>query len=381
MSPMSSSVLHIDVGAIARNTRLLKEQLLQTRLVCVVKADAYNHGADQVVPVMDEAGADAFGVATFDEAKQVRALTEKPVLAWLWEPGEDIPEGVELGVPGLEHLEWLIGHNVRAPLHIVVDTGMNRSGIDEEDWARAFIQAREAGLNVVGLMSHLACADEPGHPHNVEQHAAFIRAVTQAEAEGLNVTQSHLANSPGTFTSADLAFNQVRAGIALYGLNPVAPGHNGSTLIDATALTPAMTWSARLTAVKRIKRGEGASYGLTWTAPADGWTAVVPVGYADGLQRSWQGAVEVAVGDTRYPQVGRVCMDQIIIWLGDNPENVAVGDEAVIFGDGGMSAAELAERAGTIHYEVVCAPHGRVRRVYGGRGDVDKQKGGKGEVL
>lgn len=380
MSPMSSSVLRIDVGAIARNTRLLKERLGQTRLVCVVKADAYNHGADHVVPAMDEAGADAFGVATFDEAEQVRSLTEKPVIAWLWEPGESIPEGVELGVPGLEHLEWLIEKDVRAPLHLVVDTGMNRSGIDEEDWGRAFTTAGEAGLNVVGLMSHLACADEPNHPHNAEQRAAFIRAVNQAETCGLNVAHNHLANSPGALTSIDLVFNQVRAGIALYGLNPVTPEHEGAPLIDVAALTPAMTWAARLTVVKRIKQGEGASYGLTWTAPADGWTAVVPVGYADGLQRSWQGALEVAVDGTRYPQVGRVCMDQIIIWLGDNPENVTVGDEAVIFGDGGMSAAELADRAGTIHYEVVCAPHGRVRRVYGSSGDVDKRKCGKGEV-
>lgn len=372
---MSSSVLRIDLGAIARNTRLLKENLGSARLVCVVKADAYNHGAERVVPVMDEAGADAFGVATFDEARQVRRLTQKPVMAWLWEPGEDIPEGVELGVPGLEHLEWLIEHDVQAPVHIVVDTGMNRSGIDEEDWGTAFAQARNAGLNVVGVMSHLACADEPDHPHNAEQRAAFIRAVDWAEQAGLDITQSHLANSPGSITSTELVFDQVRAGISLYGLHPVAQRHESSSLIRATSLTPAMTWSARLTAVKRIKEGEGASYGLTWTAPADGWTAIVPVGYADGLHRSWQGALDVTIGGTRYPQVGRVCMDQIIIWLGDNDEHVAVGDEAVIFGQGGMSAAELAERAGTIHYEVVCAPHGRVRREYGEAGDVDKRKG------
>lgn len=375
MTPMSSSVLRIDLDAIARNTRLLKESLGQTQLMCVVKADAYNHGAARVVPVMDDAGADAFGVATFAEARQVLQLTEKPVLAWLWEPGEDIPPGAELGVPGLEHLEWLIEHDVRAPLHIVVDTGMNRSGIDEEDWGRAFARARDAGLNVVGVMSHLACADEPDHPHNAQQRASFVRAVDRAAAEGLNVAHSHLANSPASLTSTTLAFNQVRAGIALYGLDPVVGGYKGASLIDAAELTPAMTWSARLSAVKRIKRGEGASYGLTWSAPADGWTAVVPVGYADGVQRSWQGALEITVGGTRYPQVGRVCMDQIIIWLGDNPENVSVGDEAVIFGNGGMSAAELAESTGTIHYEIICAPHGRVRRACGGRGDVDKRKG------
>lgn len=363
MTHMSSSTLRVDLGAIAHNTRLLKEQLGDTRLVCVVKADAYNHGADRVVPVMDRAGADAFGVATFDEARRVRGLTNKPVLAWLWEPGEEIPDGVELGVPGVEHLMWLAEHGTRAPLHVVVDTGMNRSGVDEEDWARAFEIASGADLNVVGIMSHLACADEPEHPHNAEQREAFARAIEAARSAGLAAEHNHLANSPGALTTTSCAFDQVRAGIALYGLNPVAAG--STTLIDVSHLTPSMTWSACLTAVKRIAQGEGASYGLTWTAPADGWTAVVPVGYADGLHRSWQDAVEVTIGNTRYPQVGRVCMDQIIIWLGDNDESVAVGDEAVIFGAGGMSAAELADRAGTIHYEVVCAPHGqRVRREY-----------------
>lgn len=370
---MSSSVVRIDLGAIAHNTRLIKEQLGNARLMCVVKADAYNHGAQHVVPTMDQAGADAFGVATFDEARRVRELTDKPVLAWLWEPGEEIPEGVEIAVPGMEHLAWLIEHPVDTSVHIMVDTGMNRSGLDEEDWERAFAQAQQAGLNIVGVMSHLACADEPEHPYNMKQHAAFDRAIAAARNAGFAATRNHLANSPGTLTSAAFAYEQVRAGVALYGLNPVA--EKSATLIDAALFTPAMTWSARLTAVKRIKQGEGASYGLTWTAPADGWTAVVPVGYADGLPRSWQDAVEVTVGGVRYPQVGRVCMDQFIIWLGDNEHNAAVGDEAVIFGDGGMSAAELADRAGTIHYEVVCAPHGRVRREYVGAEDVEKRKG------
>lgn len=368
MTAMSSSTLRIDLAAIDHNTRLLKEKVGETRLMCVVKADAYNHGAEQVVPVMDAAGADAFGVANFDEAAHVRALTGKPVVAWLWEPGEEIPAGVELGVPGMEHLTWLAEHEVAAPLHIVVDTGMNRSGIDEEDWLRAFRTAKQAGLNLVGMMSHLACADEPEHPHNAEQLDAFTRAVELARAEGLSPRWAHLANSPAVLTSTAHVFDQVRPGIALYGLDPVEGG--GAPLLDGTApLVPAMTWTAGITAVKLISKGEGASYGLTWTAPADGWTAVVPVGYADGLHRSWQDAMEVTIAGKRYPQVGRICMDQFIIWLGDNSGGVAVGDEAVIFGDGGMGAAELARRTGTIHYEVVCAPHGRVRREY-----VDKRK-------
>lgn len=372
---MSHATLRIDLDAIAHNTALLKSAAGDAKLMCVVKADAYNHGVRQVVPVMDAAGADAFGVATFREAEIVRDLTDRPVLAWMWQPGEDVPAGIEVGVPGMDHLRWITQQPIDAPLHLMIDTGMNRSGIDEEDWAEAFRVAKQAeqerGSTIVGLMSHLACADEPGNPYNREQHAAFLRAIDLARDSGLGVPLNHLANSPGTLSRADFAFGQVRPGVALYGLDPLEPG---AASIDGGRLRPAMTWSAGVVAVKRINKGEGASYGLTWTAPDDGWTAVIPIGYADGLPRSWQGAVEVTVRGRRYPQVGRVCMDQFIVWLGDNVDGVRVGDEAVIFGDGGMSAAELAARAGTIHYEVVCAPGGRVDRVHVG-GDVDKRGG------
>lgn len=363
---MSPATLRIDLGAIAHNTALLKRGAGAAKLMCVVKANAYNHGVERTVPVMDNAGADAFGVATFAEALQVKGLTDKPVLAWMWAPGEAIPDGIHVGVPSIAHLRSLIDAPP-IPLHLMLDTGMNRSGIDEEDWAEAFDMAQ--GLNVVGLMSHLACADEPDNPFNRQQHEAFQRGIDLARSMGLEVPCNHLANSPGTLSRKELAFEQVRAGVALYGLDPVAPEAGPSATetsghIDRHLLRPAMTWAADLIAVKRIGKGEGASYGLTWTAPEDGYTAVVPVGYADGLPRAWQDKVEVTIRGKRYPQVGRVCMDQFIVWLGDNPDGIEAGDESVIFGDGGMSAAELADRVGTIHYEVVCSPCGRVERTY-----------------
>lgn len=129
-------------------------------------------------------------------------------------------------------------------------------------------------------------------------------------------------------------------------------------------LKPAMTWSAPVVTVKPMRKGEATSYARTWEAPADGFTAVIPAGYADGVQRSWQGAVEVDIAGRSYQQVGRVSMDQIVVWLGDNEADVTAGDEAVIFGD----ATALAKRAGTINYEVVCAPRGRTTRTYIGEG-------------
>ena len=358
---MSPATLTIDLGAIAHNTAVMKRVAGEAKLMCVVKADAYNHGAQRVIPVMDAAGADAFGVATLAEAAWIRQLTAKPVLAWIWQPGEQIPEDIEVGVPGLEHLRWLVDNGVRRPVHLIVDTGLNRSGIDEEDWPEAFDLAAASGLQVRGLMSHFACADEPTHPHNQVQRDAFQRAIALARTHGLEVPVNHLANSPGTLTGAENAFGMVRPGIVLYGLDPLES--------SGADLHPAMTLSARLTAVKRIKKGEGASYSLTWTAPEDGWTAIVPVGYADGIPRAWQDHIEVTIGGQRYSQVGRVCMDQFIVWLGSDRAGINVGDQAIIFGPGGMSAAELARRVGTIHYEVVCAPGGRVVREY-----VDKQE-------
>ena len=360
---MSPATLTINLGAIAHNTAVMKRVAGDAKLMCVVKANAYNHGAQRVIPVMDAAGADAFGVATLTEAAQIRPLTDKPVLAWIWQPGEEIPAGIEVGVPGLEHLRWLLEQGEKRAVYLIVDTGLNRSGIDEEDWAQAFDLAAGSELDVRGLMSHFACADEQDNQHNRVQRDAFARAIDFARAHGLEVPVNHLANSPGTLTGPENAFGMVRPGIALYGLDPV---EGTGPVAD---LRPAMTWSAGITAVKRINKGEGASYSLTWTAPEDGWTAIVPVGYADGLPRAWQDHIEVTIGGRRYPQVGRVCMDQFIVWLGPDRSGINVGDEAIIFGDGGMSAAELARRVGTIHYEVVCRPGGRVVREF-----VDKQE-------
>ena len=148
--------------------------------------------------------------------------------------------------------------------------------------------------------------------------------------------------------------------MSLYGSEPVVGQDHG--------LRPAMSWVARVVAVKPIARGESVSYGLSWQAPEDGYTALIPAGYADGISRSWQGRFGVTIDGQWYPQVGRVCMDQIVVWLGSAEPQVRAGDEAILFGPGGMSADELATATGTISYEVLCAPKGRTVREYVGRG-------------
>lgn len=356
----------IDLGAIAQNTRRLKELAGAAELMCVVKADGYNHGAVPVARAMERAGADYFGVATLAEAHKLReGGIEKPILAWIWRPEQDVQgavdAGIDLAISSLEQARAVLAlRRPAARLWIKVDTGLRRSGVVEEDWSAVFELLR--GQPVVGLMSHFATADESGSPLVETQADAFHRAVALGRSLGLDLRINHIANSPATLTRTDLHFQMVRPGLALYGLSPLA----GTTGADF-GLTPAMRLAGRITVVKRIAQGEGTSYGHTWRAPEDGFTAVVPAGYADGIWRSLQGHLEVAIGGHRYPQVGRVCMDQFVVWLGSNPHGVAPGDEAVIFGDGSageLSATELADRVGTINYEILCAPNNRVVRRY-----------------
>ena len=354
----------IDLDAIAHNTRLLKDLVGDVLLMAVVKADAYGHGAARVAQVMAANGADRFGVATLREAINLRESgVSKPILAWIWSPEQDVAEAlslnIRLGVPSVAHAQALVDAAVPARVAVKVDTGLHRSGVDEADWAQVFTLLRDAEhLTVTGIFSHLACADEPDNPMNDRQGEALGRAITLARSLGLEVPENHLCNSPGTLTRPDLHHELVRVGLSMYGLSPI-PG------VDP-GLKPAMSWIGRVLAVKPVAAGESTSYNHTWTAEEDGWLAVVPAGYADGVPRWWQGKLQVGIGGKLYPQVGRVCMDQIVVSLGQNEFDVRPGDEAVLFGEGGMSATELAEATDTINYEIICRPTGRTVREYEG---------------
>ena len=332
--------------------------------MCVVKADAYGHGVEKVAPVMLKAGADVLGCATVDEAVAMRKLgIDAELVAWMWEPDQDLSDALSsnivIGVPSLAHAQVLVDIEVPVKVVIKVETGMHRNGVDPAQWDEVFTVLRDAEhIEVTGLMSHLACADEPDNPHTDTQAAEFQQAVDRARELGLECPINHLANSPATLTRKDLHFDQVRVGLACYGLEPVAGLDHG--------LEPAMTWAANIINVKPIKKGESSCFGLTWTAPAVGYLAVVPVGYADGLPRSIQGSLEVTISGKSYPHVGRVSMDQIVVDLGENPFGVSPDDEVIIFGEGGQSATQLADAAGTINYEIVCRPTGRTKRTYEG---------------
>lgn len=368
---MELTTLTIDLDVIAANAREVRKAAGDAEVLAVVKANAYNHGVRRVVPVLEAAGIAGFGVATIPEARQVREVTELPVLAWIWHPDQELPqesEHIDLGVASLAQAQALANNPTPRNVTLVIDTGLNRSGVDEEDWEELcrFI-AGVPHLTVTGLFTHLACADEVDNPMTSEQVETLTRALAVARACGLHPTRNHAANSPGVLTKGDFGLSTVRPGLVLYGYSPLPSGETGGY-----TLRPAMTWSARVTIVKKIHAGEGTSYGMTWHAPTDRYTAIVPVGYADGLPRRMQGKLEVAIGGKRYPQVGRVCMDQIVVDLGEEKPEVKPGDEAFLFGPGDhgeLTVDEWAERLDTINYEVLCSPRGRVVRTYSGRGE------------
>ena len=358
--PRPRAEVVIDLAAIRHNVGILARCAAQSGAVtmAVVKADGYGHGAVDVALAALQAGAGALGVCSVDEALELRRSgIDAPVLAWLHAPGEDfaagIAAGVDLGIYSVNQLDTaaaaaeLVGRPAR--VHLKVDTGLTRGGAYRAQWPGLVHAAARASnrerVEVVAVWSHLAHADDPGHPIIEQQVRYFDAAYQVARDAGLRPLR-HLANSAATLTRPDLHYDMVRPGIAVYGLSPV-PG-------TGYRLAPAMTLRSQVAMVKRVPPGEGVSYGHVWHTDRETTLALVPAGYADGVPRALTGRLDVWLAGRRRPVVGRVCMDQVMVDCGDDP--VAVGDEVIFFGAGGNgtpTAAEWADKLGTIHYEVV----------------------------
>ncbi|HME74859.1 MAG TPA: alanine racemase [Mycobacterium sp.] len=368
----------VDLGAIAHNVRVLCEHAGGAQLMAVVKADGYGHGATQVARTALAAGAAELGVATVDEALALRAdgITA-PVLAWLHPPGIDFGPAlladVEIAVSSVRQLEQLLDAARRtgraATVTVKVDTGLNRNGVALDDYPSMLTALHQAvaedALRLRGLMSHMVYADEPDNPINNVQAQRFTEIVAQARNQGVHFEVAHLSNSSSTMSRPDLAFDMVRPGVAVYGLSPVP------TLGDM-GLVPAMTVKCAVALVKSIHAGEGVSYGHTWIAERDTTVALMPIGYADGVFRALGGRLDVLINGRRRPGVGRICMDQFVVDLGPGHVDVSEGDEAILFGPGTRgepTAQEWADLLGTIHYEVVTSPRGRITRTYREAGD------------
>ena len=361
----------IDLDAYRANLEALAACAPGSGLMAVVKANAYGHGMEQCARAAREAGAAWLGVATPAEALAVRSLGDTgPVLSWLAAPGADyasvVEADVEITASSVEQLEEILASAPSRPrVQLKVDTGLSRNGAFGEEWGRlveATAKAQSAGrLEHTGTWSHFACADDPRHPANDAQEKAFGRAVEELEAAGLAPGLRHLSNSAATLVRPSAHLDLVRVGISSYGLKP-AP-----RMAFSTPLRPVMTLRGRLAGVKRVPAGSSVSYGHRYTTERETTLGLVPVGYAEGLPRNASNRVQAAFAGQRVRVVGAICMDQVVVDLGDLPAER--GDVVTLFGpgdDGEPTAQEWADAADTINYEVVTRIGGRTVRTYRG---------------
>ncbi|MCM3655716.1 alanine racemase [Agromyces mediolanus] len=361
----------IDLDAVTANVRSLVERLGGTRAMAVVKADAYGHGAVPVARAALAGGADWLGTADLGEAFELRAAgIDAPILAWLHDPGADfapaIAADIDLGLSAEAQLhraaEAARGAGAPATVHLKIDTGLSRNGVQPGEWADAVAAAVElerAGLlRVRGVFSHLANTSAES---DAAQLAEFERALAVAADAGLTPEVRHIASTAAALTRPDARYDLVRLGIACYGIPPFGDGTTSAEL----RLVPVMTLRGRVAAVRRIAAGDGVSYGHTWRAERATTLALVPLGYADGVPRQASGRGEVLLNGARRPVVGRIAMDQFLVDVGDDA--VEVGDEVVLFGDpatGAPSADDWGVAADTIGYEIVTRIGPRVPRGY-----------------
>jgi alanine racemase len=366
---MERAVARIDFDAVRANCARLKSELREAAELCVVvKADGYGHGADGCANAALAGGATRLAVATATEAEQVgRRLQHIPLLTMgaltASEVDVVLAAGSEVAV-WREDFRQLLAARARAQgrparVHVKFDSGMGRLGTPDADEVVALARACAAdpSLELAGVWTHFATADEPDSAFFEEQLSRFEVLVAAVKAE-FPSTIAHAANSAAVFREPRAHFDMVRCGVAVYGLDPFQgdPAERG--------LVPALSLRSYVADVKRFEAGASAGYGRRWRAPADTWVGVIPLGYGDGVRRGLGNNADVLVRGRRHSLIGTVSMDNITIDLG--PETmVEPGEEAILIGAQGedaILAEEVARRLDTINYEVACGISARVPR-------------------
>jgi len=372
----------IDLGAIRENIKYLMAKSGKPALA-VVKADGYGHGLLPVAKSALSAGANWLGVALLEEAKALRlGGISAPIIAWLTPITDDfesaINEDIDIAIPSLAHLEAITSASRSlgkcARVHLEVDTGMSRGGALGE-WSELVRNAKtyqNSGLiEVIGIWSHFARADEAGHEFNKKQLENFKGAVAEAKSAGITPQVIHLSNSAAAINDADSHFDLLRLGIAIYGLSPDF-SHMGSS--EKLNLKPAMSVRARIHLVKDVPAGSQVGYGGSAITKVDTKLGVIAMGYSDGIPRNANSEAGVMVGNKRAPIIGRVSMDQFVVDLGRD-SSAKAGDWAYIIGSNpsdsytsasSYTADSWASASATINYEIVTRIAARVKRIYQG---------------
>ena len=368
------AVIEVDLDAIATNAALLHRAAPYADLCAVVKADGYGHGAVPSARAALAGGANWLAVALVEEGVAFReAGLDAPILVLSEPPEDSMADAFDAGlVPTLYTRDGITAAAAAAAgsaggqawsVHLKVDTGMHRVGAAVEDAVElAGLIDRCDELHLGGVFTHLACADEPGHPLTVLQLSRFETVLQQLRAAGIDTDSVHAANSAGLLLHSRSHGDMVRAGIALYGIDPVPGSGAGDELV------PALSLRSEVSFVRSVPAGDGVSYGMRHLFDRPATVAVVPLGYADGVPRNLGlSGGEVLIGGVRLPIRGVVTMDQLVVET--TGVSVSPGDEVVLIGAQGdqvVTAQEWAWLTGTIPYEIVCGFGSRLPRRYSG---------------
>jgi len=368
----------IDLAALERNVRRLLSGS-KAKGLAVVKADAYGHGLIPIAERAVKAGASWVGTALLEEAIKVREGGIKvPIISWLTPIHYDfeaaLQNQIDLAVPSIEHLTAVMKaaekNKIKPRLHLEVDTGMTRGGALGE-W-KALLHAtsdllKSNRVSVIGIWSHFARADEPGHKFNDEQIRNFEERVAEAAGYGIKPELLHLSNSAATLSNESAHYDLVRMGIAMYGLSPDVKNMGDSAKLN---LHPVMSLRSQIHLVKDVPAGVQVGYGGTAITKEATKVGVITMGYADGVPRNANSIAGVLVGNKKAPILGRVSMDQFVVDLGNN-SIARAGDWAYLIGssvgDGGAdgyTADAWGQASGTINYEIVTRIGPRVPRIY-----------------
>ena len=365
---MERTYVKIDLDAVRHNAGLAVKKLGGAKLIAVIKADAYGHGAVEVARALSDM-VEYFGVAIPEEAVQLRRAGITKPLFILGSIVRDRLKDVlryDLmpSVSSLETAEYLSKLAVKAgktvKVHIGVDTGMGRIGFLDSEKDRILAIKNLPGIEIAGVCTHYACADERDKASAKSQSLCFSRFISFMDDNGLSGITKHISNSAGIIEFDGGHFDMARSGIMTYGLYP-------SNEVDKSfGLKPAMSWYASVSHVKTLPEGRGVSYGHTFVTKRPTKIATVPIGYADGYPRALSNRGRVLINGVFAPIVGRVCMDQFMVDVTD-ADNVEIGSEVVLVGEQGgnlLTVEELADAAYSFNYEFVCGIGLRVPRIY-----------------
>ncbi|MCD5414666.1 MAG: alanine racemase [Clostridiales bacterium] len=364
--------VEISLDNLKHNIKEVKRAVNENTLVCaVIKADGYGHGAVGIAQTLLDNGTDRFAVATLSEAIQLRkACFDVPILILGYTPDEQADKILDYNLVQTVYSEEQARHfsnvanktNRIMQIHVIIDTGMSRLGfqVTQEGLSAAQEVFKLTNISVEGMYTHFAVADMKDKIFTYKQYDLFLDFINSLEKVGIHVGIKHVSNSAAIIDHPEMNLDMVRAGIMLYGLYPSKEVNH-----DKIVLKPVMTLKTKIAHSKKLPVGRGVSYGLTFTTKKESNIVTLPIGYADGFTRMLTDKAEVTIEGVKLPVVGKICMDQMMVDA--TGIEVKRGDEVIIFGcdkNKGNTAETLAEKLGTINYEIVCMVGRRIPRVY-----------------